>query len=46
MKTKTRQRRRYERPLTRVVELQQTACLMQTSGRRQGYGTAVEEEWT
>ena len=46
MKTKTEKRRHYERPRTRVVELQQAAHMMQTSGRRQGYGTAVEEEWT
>lgn len=42
----TRPGRPYSRPRTRVVELQQAAHMMQTSGRREGYGTAIVEEWT
>ena len=34
-----------ERPAMRVVELQHRTMLLQTSGTRQSYGTAVEEEW-
>lgn len=42
----TRPGRPYSRPRTRVVELQQAAHMKQTSGRREGYGTAIVEEWT
>ena len=42
----TRPGRPYRQPRTRVVELQQAAHMMQTSGRREGYGPAIVEEWT
>ena len=38
-------RRKYERPTMRVIELQHRTMLLQASGTRQGYGTAIEDEW-
>lgn len=37
-------RKDYERPTMRVVEIQQCGMLM-TSGERQSYGQAIEQEW-
>ena len=44
IKTKT-DRRPYERPRMRVVELKQRARLLQTSGNRSPYGNPSDWTW-
>ena len=44
IQTKT-DRRPYERPRMRVVELRQRARLLQTSGRRSPYGEPKDWDW-
>ena len=44
IQTKT-DRRPYERPRMRVVELRQRARLLQTSGRRSPYGNPTDWNW-
>ena len=39
-------RKDYEKPAMRVYELKQRSMMLLTSGTRQSYGTAIEEEWS
>ena len=45
MKTTTEQKRHYERPHMRVVEMQHNCHLLQASGTRNPYGDPTEWEW-
>ena len=40
-----KRKRDYERPRMAVVELQHRMQLLQMSGKRQSYGTAIEDDW-
>ena len=39
-------RKDYEKPTMKVVELQHRTMMLLTSGTRQSYGTAIEEDWS
>ena len=45
MKPYMTEKRHYERPRMRVVELRQRARLLQTSGRRSPYGDPSNWDW-